>query len=115
MKMGNPKYAKTLKRREARARRSKWLGRVTFYCAVLGMTFTLRMNPTLTNDIAGYIATNASHQGAAALDNPSTSSMPKNRVKVRKGISRNLEITPQDSQDMADDLGRDLSEFRIER
>ena len=117
MKKQNPHFEKILARREARARRSNKMGRVLFYIFLICASATLRLYPEMVEDVVLYLAkTQQKTQLAAVQETPRApgirQTMPKNRIKVRRGITRQLEIDATDSQAMAKEVEKMLSEMQ---
>jgi hypothetical protein len=112
MKTNDPRKEIVLERREARARRSKKLGRLFFFFFIVGTTATLRLNPELATELAAQISgapSEQSEQRVAAVR--PTSNMPKDRVKVRRGIGQTVPQGAQDSQALAQDVEQMLSKM----
>jgi hypothetical protein len=115
MKTNDPRKEIVLERREARARRSKKLGRLFFYCFIVGTTATLRLNPELATELAAQISGAPSEQSEQSEQRVAavrpTSNMPKDRVKVRRGIGQTVPQGAQDSQALAQDVEQMLSKM----
>lgn len=106
------KFARVLERREARARRSKRLGRFIFSGFGIFLMITLRMNPAIADDIAGFIV-GLSEDGQTVQTSEQASNMPKNRVKVRKGIIRTQQASTQNGQALAQEIDNTLSTRKV--
>lgn len=114
MKMDDPKYARSLERREARARRSNKLGRLLFGCLAVGITLTIRLNPAVVTDIGTYFASTSGTSKTRMLPGVQpVSQMPLNKVTVRKGIGSRTTTSSLDSQAMAQDLGQQLGQIKV--
>ena len=113
MKMDDPKYARILERREARARRSKKLGRFLLTVCGICLMVTLRINPALATNVATYFAENQYSQAGVLPAAHPVSHMPINRVKIRKGIGFETQPTSQNSQVVAQDLGQQLGMIKV--
>ena len=95
--------------------RSKKLSRLIFYVVAVGASATLRLNPQLVNEIANYFAEPsqatqvATHKNApiAVIRN----TMPKDRIKVRRGITRQAQLNTADSQTMSKETEKMLREI----
>ena len=117
MKKQNPHFEKILARREARARRSNKMGRVLFYIFLICASTTLRLYPEMVEGVVLYLAkTQQKSQLAAVQETPRApgirQTMSKNRIKVRRGITRQLESDATDSQAMAKEVEKMLSEMQ---
>ena len=113
MKMDDPKYARTLERREARARRSKTLGRFVVMGFGVCVMLTLRMNPALATDFATYFAETPARQTSLLPGAQPVAQMPLNKVKVRKGTGFGTQTNGHDSQAVAQDLGHHLGSIKV--
>jgi hypothetical protein len=85
------KHERKLARRAARARRSKWLGRLLFSLTGVAMMLGLRANPEVVEDVVAWAVTanSASAQAGSAVDptDQLVSAMPRNSVPVRRANS----------------------------
>lgn len=106
MKPEHHKHARILERREARYRRSKKLRRILFYVFIIGTTATLRLNPDITN----YASKATGDVQLVAVG--THSNMLQDRVKVRRGIGNNTEITPQNSNTLAQNVEQALKDIQ---
>ena len=119
MKKQTPHFGKILARREARARRSNKMRRVLFYVFLIGAstTTTLRLYPEMVEDVVLHLEKpRQKTQLAAVQETPHApgirQTMPKDRIKVRRGITRQLESDATDSQAMAKEVEKMLSEMQ---
>ena len=117
MKNQTPHFEKILARREARARRSNKMRRVLFYVFLIGASTTLRLYPEMVEDVVLYLEKPRQNtQFAAVQETPHApgihQTMPKDRIKVRRGITRQLESDAIDSQAMAKEVEKMLSEMQ---
>ena len=116
MENPNPHFAKSLARREARARRSNKMGRVLFYVSLICISATLRSYP----EMAEYVVLNPENTQQENLQpskrhlwpQVSVKLWPKDRIKVRRGIKRQLESDAINSQAMANEVEKMLSEMQ---
>ncbi|MEL7132436.1 MAG: hypothetical protein AAGK77_08490 [Pseudomonadota bacterium] len=112
MKQKNPdqerRRARILERRAARARRSKWLGRLLFSLTGMGLVVLLRMNPGIVEDavVLAYGQTSSEQSATSAV---AERHMPKDAVPVRRGgaLSQTAQTTTN-AQDQADDVANRL-------
>lgn len=123
MDMGQPDRAqrteRILHRRAARAKRSKWLGRLLFSLTGMGLLLLLRMHPEAVADVVAFAQSARSEQSAQPLiQKPSdihVRRMPNDVVPVRRGgsLPGNGSSAPQQhTQAQADALGQQLSGIR---
>jgi hypothetical protein len=113
MKSHDPKYLRTLEKREARARRSQKMGRVLFGLLGICVMLTIRMNPALATEIATYITQHSAEQARTLPGVQPVAQMPISTVKVRKGTGFGTQPATNDSQAMAQDLGQMLSQMKV--
>jgi hypothetical protein len=93
MDMARPDLAQTkeriLKRRAARARRSKWLSRLLFSLTGVGLLLLLRTYPGVVADAVSYMhGPGADRSGPGVIAKPSdirVRTMPGDAVPVRRG------------------------------
>ncbi|MEL6620688.1 MAG: hypothetical protein AAFY39_10440 [Pseudomonadota bacterium] len=86
----NTRKARVLERRAARARRSKWLGRMIFSLLGMGMLIGLRMHPDIVEDIvrlAHDVPPRTQHATLSAPTEVEVRHMPGDRVPVRRAGS----------------------------
>lgn len=80
---------RTFERRAARAKRSKWLGRLLFSLTGVGLLLLLRMNPTMVADTVSYLhGSGTERAGPSVIAKPSdvhVRTMPSSAVPVRRG------------------------------
>ena len=107
------KHARVLARREARAHRSKRLGRFLFSIFGIFLMIGLRMNPAIADDIAGFVIGLSDEQHTTVHAHEPTSNMPKNRVKVRKGIPSDQDTPSQNTHALAQELGKKLRTQKV--
>lgn len=115
------RHERKLNRRAARARRSKWLGRLLFSMTGMGLLLLLRMNPEMVADAVSYAqSTRAEAAARPVIAKPgdiTVQRMPSNAVPVRKGgtLPGNRAQAPRhDTQARAESLGRELGNMRPE-
>ena len=117
MKKQTPHFEKILARHEARARRSNKMRRVLFYVFLIGASTTLRLYPEMVKAVVLYLEKpRQKTQLAAVQETPHApgirQTMPKDRIKVRRGTTRQLESDATDSQAMAKEVEKMLSEMQ---
>lgn len=84
------RHTRTLERRAARARRSRWLGRVLFSLTGMGLLLLIRMNPDMVGTIVAWSHNASAPAPERVLTPPSDiriSAMPGNSVPVRRGAT----------------------------
>lgn len=83
------KHERTLKRRAARARRSRWLGKLLFSLTGMGLLLVFRLNPELPEKVAIFIHDMQTWESAPAAPPDQTQAqvrfMPADKVPVRRG------------------------------
>ena len=81
--------------------RSKKLSRLIFYVVAVGASATLCLNPQLVSEIANYFAAPSQATQVATDKNAPMAvmrnTMPKDRIKVRHGITRQAQLITADS------------------
>ena len=81
--------------------RSKKLSRLIFYVVAVGASATLCLNPQLVSEIANYFAAPSQATQVATDKNAPMAvmrnTMPKDRIKVRHGITRQAQLNTADS------------------
>ena len=108
------RHARKLERRAARARRSKWLGRVLFSMTGMGLLLLLRLNPGAIETIIAHLHDVPPRSQIATLQTPETvhvRSMPADVVPVRRGgtLPGNGPRAPERQvHSQADDVGQTL-------
>jgi len=116
MENPNPHFAKSLARREARARRPNKMRWVLFYVFFICASATLRLYP----EMAEYVVLTPENTHQKNLQpskrhlqpQGSVKLWPKDRIKVRRGIRRQLESDAIDSQAMAKKVEKMLSKMQ---
>mmetsp|Transcript_29107 Transcript_29107/g.56046 ORF Transcript_29107/g.56046 Transcript_29107/m.56046 type:complete len:127 (+) Transcript_29107:3723-4103(+) len=108
-----------LERRAARAKRSKWLGRLLFSLTGMGLLLMLRMYPDSVADVVAYAQSPKSEaQAQPFIQKPGAIQvrrMPNDAVPVRRGgtLPGNGTRAPQDdTRAQADALGQQLRDLR---
>ena len=106
------RHARILERRAARARRSKWLGRVLFSLTGMGLLLVLRLNPGIVEDVVALAHDVPPRTQTASFDAPqdvSVRHMPGDAVPVRRGgtLPQTVSAT-DDTQAQADAVARTL-------
>ncbi|WP_299592088.1 hypothetical protein [uncultured Tateyamaria sp.] len=106
------RHARILERREARTRRSKWLGRLLFSLMGMGLLLALRMNPGVVETV---VAIAHDVQPQAQLSDFEKSKdvhirqMPRDVVPVRRGGTLpQTKTTHDDTQQQADAVANAL-------
>ncbi len=105
---------RTHDRRAARARRSKWLGRMLFSLIGMGLLLLVRLNPGLAADVVAWSHGVNGNGAAPTLSKPTdihVRKMPSNVVPVRRGgdLPGGDTRAPQpDAQAQADAVGNAL-------
>jgi len=83
------KHQRTLKRRAARTRRSKWLGKLLFSLTGMGILLVFRLTPELPEKVAIFIHDMQKGKSAPAAPPDQTQAqvrfMPADKVPVRRG------------------------------
>ncbi len=106
------RHARILDRRAARARRSKWLGRVLFSFTGLGLLLALRMNPGFVEQVIAAAHDVPPRSHAAQFDAPAdvqVRQMPRNAVPVRRGgTPADAILASDDTQAQADAVAKAL-------
>lgn len=116
MENPNPHFAKSLARREARARRPNKMGWVLFYVFLICASATLRLYP----EMAEYVVLTPENTQQKNLQpskrhlqpQGSVKLWPKGRIKVRRGIRCQLESDAIDSQAMAKKVEKCLAKCK---
>lgn len=85
--------------------RSKKLGRLIFYMVASGASATLHLKPQLINGITNNFAEPSQATQVATHKNAPTAvirhTMPQDRIKVRRGITRQAQLNTATSQTMS--------------
>jgi len=108
------KHARTLERRAARARRSKWLGRLLFSLTGMALLLVVRMNPGIVEEVIAAAHDVPRQNTAAAFDAPDqvmVRRMPADVVPVRRGGAlpgSGTHASPEHTQAQADAVGQTL-------
>ncbi|WP_299045902.1 hypothetical protein [uncultured Tateyamaria sp.] len=106
------RHARILNRRAARARRSKWLGRLLFSMSGMGLLLLLRMNPGIVEDVVALAHDVPPRTQTASFDAPQSVNvrqMPGDAVPVRRGGTLpQATRAPDDTQAQADAVARTL-------
>ncbi|MBY5934234.1 hypothetical protein KUV51_14590 [Tateyamaria omphalii] len=106
------RHARILERRAARARRSKWLGRVIFSMTGFGLLMILRMNPGIVEDVVALAHDVPPRTQDSSFEAPSdvhVRRMPTDAVPVRRlGSSAPGQTEQVDIQAQADDVANTL-------
>ena len=81
--------------------RSKKLSRLIFHVVAVGASATLCLNPQLVSEIANYFAAPSQATQVATDKNAPIAvirnTMPKDRIKVRRGITRQAQPNTAES------------------
>ena len=81
--------------------RSKKLSHLIFYVVAVGASATLCLNPQLVSEIANYFAAPSQATQVATDKNAPIAvirnTMPKDRIKVRRRITRQAQLNAADS------------------
>lgn len=88
METAGQTHVRTLKRRDARARRSAWLGRVLFSLTGMGLLLILRQSPGTVEDVVLWFHDVPVRDTAQHLNAPTDINvrrMPADVVPVRRG------------------------------
>ncbi|MEP1522667.1 hypothetical protein [Ascidiaceihabitans sp.] len=107
---------KVLARRAARARRSRWLSKVTLFALGLGATLFIRTQPEATAQIMAWVQQSSTQSTRHAdLRVPKVRTMPLDQVTVNRGGVRNTQTPSQGAtaQGQADALGRALKQMKV--
>ena len=91
--------------------------RVLFYVFLIGASTTLRLYPEMVGDVVLYLEKpRQKTQLAAVQETPHApgirQTMPKDQIKVRRGITHQLESDATDSQAMAKKLKKCLAKCK---
>ena len=89
-----------LDRRAARARRSRWLGRLLFSLTGMALLVVLRMNPEVVGEVIAWSQGATAGKTAPVLSRPTdirVRAMPGDTVPVRRGGSRQESRTRPDA------------------
>ena len=105
-------HARILDRRAARARRSRWLGRVVFSLTGMGLLLMLRMNPGIVEDVVAMAHDVPPRVQAGSFEAPSdiyVRQMPSDTVPVRRlGTVSPTQTGQVDVQVQANDMAKTL-------
>ncbi|SPH20476.1 hypothetical protein ASD8599_01212 [Ascidiaceihabitans donghaensis] len=107
---------KVLARRAARARRSRWLSKVTLFALGLGAAFFIRTQPEATAEIMAWVQQSSTqYTRHADLTVPKVRAMPLDKVTVNRGGALNPQTSSQGetAQGQADALGRALKQMKV--
>lgn len=107
---------KVLARRAARARRSRWLSKVTLFALGLGASFFIRTQPEATAQIVAWVhQSSMQHTRHADLSVPKVRAMPLDHVTVNRGGARNTQTPSQGAtaQGQADAVGHALKQMKV--
>lgn len=110
------RHARILERRAARARRSKWLGRMLFSLTGMGLLLVLRMNPGIVEDVVALAHDVPARTQTASFDAPQdvfVRHMPGDAVPVRRGGALPQGTSAaDDTQAQADAVARTLGALK---
>ncbi|WP_299375900.1 hypothetical protein [uncultured Tateyamaria sp.] len=116
MKPAQHTHDRVLARRNARARRSRWLGRALWSLTGIGLMSVLRLYPEATADALAYLHDVPPRTTQATLTQPETVEvrhMPRDTVPVRRAGA--LALTGPDPvapQTQANTLGQTLRDLK---
>ncbi len=116
MAMADTYHIRTLERRAARTRRSKWLSRIIFSLSGFGLMLFLRFNPEVALDVVTWVEIQRENSEVARdLSLPQVRIMPLDRVVVRRGTQTEPrpQVSSKDAQAQADSVSHTLQNFKV--